>query len=63
MNISKIIDSFTEALSSFGDSIGKFDQEMKDDIEKSNIQKEKYAIKDKENLSKIWSDNKKDFRL
>jgi hypothetical protein len=50
----KIISDFNSGLKDFVDSMQKVDQDFKDDIEKSNSNAKSRAIKDKENLDKIW---------
>ena len=50
--------SFNSGLKDFGDSMQKMDQDLKDDIEKSDIQKEKRAIQDKKNIDSIWGKKK-----
>ena len=50
--------SFNKGIQGFGDSMDKATKEFSEDIRKSDIQKEKRAIKDKENLKKIFGDKK-----
>ncbi len=54
----KIMAEFNSGLKDLGDSMGKVDQDLKDDIEKSDIQKEKRAIQDKKNIDSIWGKKK-----
>ena len=54
----KIMAEFNNGLKDMGDSMGKMDQDFKDDIKKSDIQKKKRSIQDKKNLDKIWGKKK-----
>ena len=54
----KIMADFKKSISDLGDSMGKVDQDFKDDIKKSNIQKEKRTIQDKKNIDSIWGKKK-----
>ena len=54
MTVKEILDSLCKSLGEFGKSMQSIQDEFADDISKSNIQKEKYAKIDKENLKKIW---------
>ena len=50
----KGMDSFSNGLKDFGDSMDKIATEFSEDVEKSNRNTKLRAIKDKENLDKIW---------
>ena len=57
---------FNKGMQDFGDSMGKIDKDFSKDVRKSNINAEKRAKKDRDNLDKIfgskkqniWSDKK-----
>ena len=48
------MDSFNQGLRDFGDSMDKITSEFSEDVEKSKRNAETRAIKDKENLDKIF---------
>jgi hypothetical protein len=54
----KGMDSFNKGLKDFGDSMDKITTEFSEDVEKSNHTAKSRAIKDKENLDKIWGKKK-----
>jgi hypothetical protein len=58
MNISKGIDTFNKVIQDFGDSMDAMTQELSSDVEKSNREFKVREQKDRENLKKIWGDEK-----
>jgi hypothetical protein len=50
----KGMESFNKGLKDFGNSMDKITTEFSEDVEKSNRNSKSRAIKDKENLDKIW---------
>ena len=50
--------SFNKGMQDFGDSMDKVTKELSKDVEKSNSNAKSRAIKDKENLDKIWGKKK-----
>ncbi len=58
MIIKEILDSICKSIQDFGDSMQTMNNEFSDDIKKSNQNAKSRAIKDKENLDKIWGKKK-----
>jgi len=52
--LDKGMTSFSKIMQDFGGSMDKMTKEFSDDVEKSNSNAKFRAIKDKENLDKIW---------
>ena len=50
--------SFNKGMQDFGDSMDKVTKELSEDVEKSKSSAKSRAIKDKENLDKIWGKRK-----
>lgn len=53
-SLDKGLKSFNKSVSDFGDSMQKMDQDLKDDISKSNSNAVKREKINKENLDRIW---------
>ncbi|MBT4327629.1 MAG: hypothetical protein HOD60_12130 [Candidatus Nitrosopelagicus sp.] len=59
-SLDKGMNSFNKGMQDFGNSMDEVTKEISEDVEQSKSNAKSRAIKDKENLDKIWGKKDKD---